>query len=135
MSAVDMKHVIATVEFPTELPLADMAARLGAAVGNIVFEKDESGLYEEVPAFIAQESGVSYVLYGLPEEEPVGAYVLELSAQTQLSIREFWVGANPFVRTILNDKKLNSSGYFDFSDELATSLRERGIRHCKAVII
>ena len=55
---------------PEERSLSEVAMRLTSAFG-IDFEFDESGKYEELPAYCAQALGIQFALLGLPEQQLV----------------------------------------------------------------
>ena len=127
MNTHSMKNILATVELPINMSLEAMTAKLTIAIGDIVFEKEETGRFDEVPAFIAKQSDMEFVLFGLPEGEDGEDFVLELSGKTPLSISEFRTKVLGFVGSFLVEKEANSRGYFDFSDELAKALCSKGL--------
>ncbi|MFC5473537.1 hypothetical protein [Paraherbaspirillum soli] len=133
MDATLMNNIHAAVEFPIDIPLEDLAIQLEGVLGGLSFEREETGRFEEVPAFVAQQSGMTFILFGLPANELGDAFVLELSAETPLALQEFQKTVSEFVGGILSDKEINSRGYFDYSDELANALRSVGMEGCKAI--
>lgn len=134
MERISMKNILAEVEISSALPLEDMARKLSAIIGGVAFEREDTGRFEEVPALIAHDdnSGMSYVLFGIPEGETCDAYTLECSAETGLSIPEFGKRLSRFMSDILVEKDVNARGYFDYSDELATGLTANGISATKS---
>lgn len=98
------------------------------------FEREETGRFEEVPAFVAKDdnSGTTFVLFGIPEGETCDAYTLECSAETGLSIQEFSRKLFGFMRNIFVEKNVNARGYFDYSDEFAAKLMANGISATKS---
>ena len=84
-----MNSILARVELPIDRTLGELAASIGASIGGVAFKEEESGRFDEVPAYTARHSDLEFVLFGLPEGEDGDAYVLELSAKTQLTIQEF----------------------------------------------
>jgi hypothetical protein len=133
MNTSAKKNVLATVEFPINTSLESLAAKLGTVFDGLSFEKERTGRFDEVPAFVAQHSGMTFVLFGIPEEESGDAYVLELSAETLLPIQEFRKDVPEIVRSFLVDKQINSRGYLDYSGELVNALRSVGMADCKVI--
>ena len=129
MDAILQKNILATVEIPSLVPIEQVAAKLSGVIDGIVFEKDETGRFDEVPAFIARHSnsGMIFILFGIPEGEFSDAYTFEFSAETDLPIQEFRKNTLEFLSDFLEEKGINSRGYFDYSDELAKSLSAKGI--------
>ena len=130
MDEISKKDILAVVEIPNVLPFDEMAGTLGAAIDGIIFEREETGRFDEVPAFIAKDvnSSAKFILFGIPEGEYSDAYTLELSAETDLPIQEFRKSTLTFLNSFLNEKGINCRGYLDYSDELANALRTKGIR-------
>ena len=129
-----MRNIIAEVEVPGVIPLEEMAGKLGAIINGVFFEREETGYFEEVPAFVAKDvnSGMSFILFGIPEGEICDAYTLECSVETDLPIQEFRKKTLGLINRILIDKEVNSRGYFDYSDELANALTRNGIMASKS---
>ena len=125
------KSILATVELPILMPLEDLALKLEEAIGDISFEREDTGRFEEVPAFVAEETNMAFVLWGVPEREHSDVYILEMSAETPLPIEEFRNSTLGFASPFLHNKEPNSRGYLDYSDELANALCSRGIRAYK----
>lgn len=133
MNTTATKNILATVEFPINTSLENLAAKLGMVFDGLSFEKESTGRFDEVPAFVAQQSSMTFVLFGIPEGESGDAYVLELSAETLLSIQEFRKNIPKFVSSFLIDKQINSRGYLDYSEELVNALRSVGMADCKVI--
>lgn len=129
MAELSKKYIIAEAEISAVISLVEMAAKLSSIIGGITFKQEVTGRFEEVPAFVADDgnSGMQLILFGIPEGETGDAYLLECSAETDLSIEEFSKNVNRFLSGILveNGKEIDSRGYFDFSDELASALARR----------
>ncbi|ATQ77013.1 hypothetical protein CR152_22725 [Massilia violaceinigra] len=121
--------MLAVVEIPAAASLEETARQLGRAMDGIEFTLDDTGRYEEVPAFVAgdPDEGASFILFGIPEGEEGDAYILEFSAETDVAIPEFQKNAPDFVRHFLCEKDVDASGYLDYSDELAKALNLRGV--------
>ncbi|MFT5533282.1 MAG: hypothetical protein ACI802_001514 [Candidatus Paceibacteria bacterium] len=126
--------LLAEVEVPSSLPLEEMARKLSAIIGGFTFEPEETGRFEEVPAFFAKDdsSGVTFILFGIPEGEICDAYTLECSAETELFIPDFSRSLLGFMSNIVVEKNINARGYFDYSDELAAALTANGINATKS---
>lgn len=129
MNKISMKNILAEVEVSNALPLEATAQKLSAVIGGVIFEREETGRFEEVPAFVAKDdnSGMTFVLFGIPEGEICDAYTLECSAETGLSIMEFNRILFGFMKNIFVEKDINARGYFDYSYELAAALTMNGI--------
>ncbi|QBE65064.1 hypothetical protein [Pseudoduganella lutea] len=129
-----MKNILAEVEISSAMPLDETAEKLGEVLGGIIFEREETGRFEEVPAFVAKDdkSGVTFVLFGIPDGEICDAYTLECSAETNLSIQGFKNMTSGLLNQIISEKEVNSRGYFDYSDELAQALTGKGIMSLKS---
>jgi hypothetical protein len=72
-----------TVTIGPTMPLQDVAARIGDALG-VVFKEEVTGKYEEYPAWVGVAGGIEFVLLGppLPEydirDEPSNDYELQI---------------------------------------------------------
>ncbi|MCE3608096.1 hypothetical protein LXA47_31490 [Massilia sp. P8910] len=134
MEKISMKNILAEVEVSSSISLEDMARKLSAVIGWTTFEREDSGRFEEVPALVAKDnnSGMTFVLFGIPEGETCDAYTLECSAETELSIPEFGRRLPRFMSDIFIDKDVNARGYFDYSDDLANALSANGISATKS---
>lgn len=129
-----IKNILAEVELSSALPLEDVAQKLSTIIDGFTFEREDTGRFEEVPAFIAKDdsSGIAFFLFGIPEGEICDAYILECSAETRLSISDFSRSLFGFVKNIIVEKNINSRGYYDYSDELAVALTAKGISATKS---
>lgn len=128
-----LNHVLATVEFPISSSLADLAASLGVVVQDLKFEYEDTGRFDEVPAYVAEKDGARFTLFGTPEGQVGDAYVLEFSFDTWHSMEELRHAYRIFGDDFFVDKEVNSRGYFDYSEELAKHLRQVGFETCKAL--
>jgi hypothetical protein len=129
-----INNILASVEVSSTLPLKEMARKLSAIIGGFIFENDDTGRFEEVPAFFAKDnsSGMTFVLFGIPEDETCDAYTLQCSVETELSIPDFSRSLFGFMSNIFVEKNINKRGYFDYSEELATALTVNGISATKS---
>jgi hypothetical protein len=131
-----INNILASVEVSSALPLEEMARKLSTIIGGFNFKYDDTGRFEEVPAFVAKDnsSGMTFVLFGIPEGETCDAYTLQCSVETELSISEFSKSLFGFMSNIFVEKNINKRGYFDYSDELATALTANGISATKSTL-
>jgi hypothetical protein len=126
-----MNYILATVEIQTCRALGDLAEVVETCIVGLAFEKEETGRFEEVPAYVAHDSGMEFVLFGRSEGDDRDPYVLQLSARTSLTIQEYRTCVLEFVGNVLVDKETDSRGYLDYSKELAKALAEKGLRTFK----
>jgi len=133
MSKSETKNLIALVEFTKDCDVSELAARLNSLSSGFVFVRDDTGRFEEVPAFTAEFGGASLVLYGSSETENEAGCVLEFSARTTEELEEFRTQVPAFIGRVISAKYTNSRGYLDFSEELANTLSADGFTGCKPV--
>jgi hypothetical protein len=126
------KSFLATVEFASSCVLADLAARLNEAIGTALLF-DESGKYDEVPAFTAELAGLDLSLLGAPEGHATHESVLTIRIRTELSSAALHASIPDFFRRVLVDKGANSRGFIDCSSELAHELIFKGFSDCSPV--
>lgn len=129
------KNLLAIAEIPSVLPLELMARTLEVVIDGIVFNRDETGRFDEVPVFIANDvnSSMEFILFGIPDGESGTAYTLEVSAETELPIENFRKSTLKFVNNFIGEKKVNCRGYYDYSDELVNALNKRGVKTFKQI--
>ena len=91
MNKIFKRNILAEVEIASVMPLDEMASQLEGIIGGINFVREETGRFEEVPAFVAKvvNSGMNFILFGIPDGETCDAYTLECSAETVLSVQYF----------------------------------------------
>lgn len=133
MAHGQMLRLLATVEFPCSLGLAELAGKLSDVIQGFRFVEEVSGRFDEVPAYIAEVDGLSFVLFGVPEGESEESYVLEFSAETSSDLVEFVRGVPAFISLFVADKGVNVRGYLDYSIELADVMRNSGGLECHPV--
>ncbi|XHO04457.1 hypothetical protein ACEQUB_01340 [Ralstonia syzygii] len=112
--------------------LSDLATRLGEVMG-VVLLHDESGRYDEVPAFVGERAGLELSLLGAPEGHSTHESVLKVRMRTELSFETLYVSIPEFFRYVLVDKGPNARGYIDCSNELAQALGAKGFTDCSPV--
>ena len=77
-----MAYEFADIGVTPKESLAETASILGQALGDLVFEQDTQGRFDEYPAFIAESGGLRYALLGVPSsnedvrEEPSADFTL-----------------------------------------------------------
>jgi hypothetical protein len=98
------------------------------------FEKDDTGRFDEVPAYVAEKDGARFTLFGTPDSDVSDSYVLEFSFDTPQTMEELRNTYRMFGDDFFVDKEMNGRGYFDYSEELAEHLRQKGFEACKAVL-
>jgi hypothetical protein len=131
MKMSDEKHLIARVIVPTGESAEALAARLTLLMPGFVFEEDLDGRYDEVPAFIAESGGSSFVLFDTPEGEHADWYDLEFTCTTEMSIEELLDSdAGGFLRRFVTDKPPKDGIFLNFSEELSELLVRCGIPGC-----
>ena len=64
-----MNDFIATVSFPASLPLSLLAKKIDLAFKGLHLKKEDTGRFEEVPAYVGDSGGLEFVLFGIPEGE------------------------------------------------------------------
>lgn len=129
---METKSFWAAVEFSSPHALSDLAARLNEATG-IALSFDESGRYDEVPAFVAEIAGLDVSLLGVPEEHQAHESVLKVRLRTELSFEAIYASLPSFFRCVLVDKGVDARGFINCSSELAKALLERGFADCLPV--
>jgi len=126
------KSFLATVEFVSPHELSELAARLGRTIG-FTLRFDESGKYDEVPAFVGEIAGLDLSLLGAPEGHPSHESVLTVRMRTERSFEELQSSIPSFFRSVLVDKNVNARGFIDCSSELAQVLVGQGYVDCSPV--
>lgn len=131
-------HLSAMIMIAASEGFEQFVHRLANSMPGIAFTVEDSGRYEEIPAYEAKAGEMEFLLLGIPEEDidHEDEYRLEFSCTTQASIAELvqrpeCIFAGQFIR----DKPLNSRGFLDYSQELSDFLTSRGIEGCKPVIM
>jgi len=94
--------------------LAETAALLGRALGNLVFQADTEYRYDEYPAYIAERDGLRYALLGVPAPED--------------DIRDVPTSDFELMVETISSEPVTSS--LDISDELLKEIKESGLLNC-----
>jgi hypothetical protein len=76
-------NIIGAVRLLPTFSLSETAAKLEAALGNLVFRQDLPGKYDEFPSFSAEAAGLKFALLGIPDPEeqilgPVESFCLQI---------------------------------------------------------
>ncbi len=103
---------IVVLDMKTDLPLPEVAARIGQALG-IVFGEDEEGIYEEIYALTSVVLDQHFAVYQEPEDSVrpyAGRIVLEVMPHTD----PMWLGMKEY-------KYL----YVNIAEHLAALLRKK----------
>lgn len=135
MSEVTTKYLLARVTVPITEDLYEFAGRLTQLIPGFIFEPEMTGRFEEVPACVAYQSGMEFVLFGAPEDESVDEYELKFKCETNLPLEVLLAqDAGGFVRRFAGEKPVDERGFLDCSQELAQLLVECGIPGCKPIV-
>ena len=126
------KSFLAKVQFGAHHDLSALAIRLSATTG-VAMPYDESGRYDEVPAFIGEHGELELTLFGAPEEHATDESVLVLRMHTAHPLEASRATLPKFFRTVLISKEPNARGYIDCSGELALALNACGFVDCASV--
>jgi hypothetical protein len=129
------KYLLARVTVPITDEMGVLADFLTNLIPGLTFEEDATGRFDEVPAFIATQDGMEFILMGVPEGETGDEYVLEFECETNLPLDEFLDSdTGGFVRRFVGGKVVDERGFMDCSRELAQLLIESGIPGCKPIL-
>ncbi|MBB4865763.1 hypothetical protein HNP46_004664 [Pseudomonas nitritireducens] len=122
-----MFRVAAGAEILVEGELNKLADLVAAAIKDINLEWDQSGRYEEFPAYILRLGEVEYALVGRSGEEDTDPVCFSISGWVKKDLAEIFPYLAPSVRALLASKEIPADGFLDFSDELEKLLREQGV--------
>lgn len=136
MSEVRTKYLLARVRVPTTEGLDELADRLTRLITGFTFEPELTGRFEEVPACVAQQHEMEFILMGTPEDEiDDGECVLKFVSETDQSLEALLAqDTGGFVRRFVVEKPESENGFLDYSQELAQLLVECGIPGCKPIM-
>ncbi len=120
---------------PVSESLDALIDRLNRLMPGFILQEELTGRYEEVPAFVAEQDGMEFVLFGIPAGEPDGdGYVLEFDCATNLSIEALLArDTGGFLRRFVSEKPVENGAFMDYSEELAQALVQHGIEGCKPI--
>lgn len=109
-----MAFIHAVLEIQPCGTLQETAVALGRALGGLVFEEEDSGKYEEYPAYVARDPQLSYALLGIPEPE--------------YDIRD--VKRNTYTLQVESIGIASDNAQEDISESLARTIRENSKLIC-----
>ena len=128
-------YLLGTVHIPILEPLKQCADRLSAALDGVAFVAEESGKYEEVPAYVGSKGEAEFVLFGVPDGESADEYVLEFNCKSAAPVSKLAVQSSvAFLAHVADDKPRNARGYVDVSPELCAHLNQVDFALGKAVV-
>jgi len=128
-------HLTANVWFPISESFDECAARLTRVIPGFIFEEENDGRYDEVPAFEAKSGTMQFVLFGVPFDEDGDEYELHFKCRTDLPLASLLAqDEGGFIRRFVHEKEVNERGFLDYSEELARLLVESGIPGCKPIL-
>jgi len=127
-----MTHFLGTVEFDGHRSLPDLAVDLSRVCG-IPLTKEDSGRFDEVPAYVGSVGEVQLTLFGPVEDQEERECVLEVSYRTSFPARQAQAATTALLQSIFNGAEADSTGHIDCSAQLSSLLVARGFRDCKPV--
>jgi len=125
-------HFMATVEFDAKRSLPDLATKLGL-VFRVPLTKEDTGRFDEVPAYVGSSGEVRLTLFGPTEEQEERECILEVSLRTSLPATQALANELDFLQSIFVDSDVDSTGHVNCSNRLASLLQLNGFGDCKAV--
>lgn len=127
-----MTHFLATVEFDARRSLPELAADL-SRVSGMPFRKEESGRFDEVPAYVGGAGEIQLTLFGPTEDQHERECVLELSYRTSLSLAQARTDSPEFLQSVFDGTEVDSTGHINCSLQLAILLGTKGFADCKPI--
>lgn len=127
-----MTHFLATVEFDAHRSLPDLAAEL-ATVCGVPLAKEDTGRFDEVPAYVGSAGEVQLTLFGPTEDQEERECVLEVSFRTLLPGTQARAGSPVFLQPVFVGSEVDSTGHINCSPQLASLLKANGFDDCKPV--
>lgn len=125
-------HFLATVEFDSDRGLDGLAEEVSRRTG-IDVTKDDTGRFDEVPAYVGGDGDLQLTLFGPTDDQEERECVLELSFRTTLLPPEAKSAVPAVFHSLFHDAKANSTGHIDCSGELAETMRLLGFSDCAPV--
>lgn len=127
-----MTHFLATVEFDAHRSLPDLAVDLARVCGTPL-TKEDSGRFDEVPAYVGSTGEVQLTLFGPAEDQEERECVLEVSYRTSLPARQARAAAMDFLQPVFDGTEADSTGHINCSTQLSSLLVASGFGDCKPV--
>lgn len=127
-----MTHFLATVEFDARRSLPDLAADLATVIG-VSLRKEESGRFDEVPAYVGGAGEIQLTLFGPTEHQDERECILEVSYRTSPSATLAHTDSQDFLQAAFGGTEVDSTGHINCSLQLASLLQASGFCDCKPV--
>ena len=127
-----MTHFLASVEFDARRVLPDLAADLSRACG-VPLTKDDSGRFDEVPAYVGSAGEVRFTLFGPTDDQEERECILEVSFRTSLSVERARAESPPSLQSVFDGLEIDSTGHINCSHQLASLLKTKGFGDCEPV--
>lgn len=137
MKAQDSVYLYAWLMIQKTEPFDVFVKRLTALMLGFSFKEEDSGRYEEIPAYQAISGDMQILLLGIPPEDESfdDEYRLEFNCKTNASLEHlFQSPGGEFIRKFATPKSPNSRGAIEYSQELADYLTSCGIEGCRPII-
>ncbi|MEJ2455890.1 MAG: hypothetical protein P8103_17285 [Candidatus Thiodiazotropha sp.] len=123
----------AEIDVITGLSLEEVAKQLTNEIDILVFIADESGRFEEVPAYTAMLGELEFVLSGVPEDVESDGYFLQLTSRSDIDVQEYIekYGEKYFGGFPCDESMVDESGYVNATGEVLRFLRESSVLEFK----
>ena len=124
---------VAEIDIITSLSLDEVAKHLTNEIEILDFVADESGRFEEVPAYIATVGELEFVLLGPPDDVESDGCFLQLISKSDIELQEYIekYGARYFGGFPCDESMVGESGYVNATGEVLNFLRESSILEFK----
>ncbi|XEG75293.1 hypothetical protein QA447_14010 [Pseudomonas sp. abacavir_1] len=128
-----MAIIIAGIDIAFKGSQKNLSNRLSLLIGGIYLDFDQSGKYEEYPAYVSQCGPIEYSLLGASDDEILasGKSNETWSFCIYASFKDDLNYIRPFLATSLQKlimtREIPADGRLDFSAELADMLSQRGL--------
>lgn len=127
------KYVTATVALPKTESLKDTAEKLNFIFPGLHLTFEDTGRYDEVPAYVAKNMGIDFTLFGIPDDEIGDSFLLKIKGEIDMPFSDFRKISPKFINNFLVEKSINSRGFLDYSEELLNILTSQGFDQCEAL--
>lgn len=127
-----MTHFLGMVEFDAHRSLPALAGDL-ARVCRIPLTKEDSGRFDEVPAYVGSTGPIQLTLFGPTEDQAELECVLEISYRTSLPAKQAQAAAMALLQPVFEGTKVDSTGYINCSEQLSSLLVANGFDDCRPV--
>lgn len=123
-------HFLAVVEFDATRSLTDLADQLTKVLQTQLYEED-SGRFDEVPAYVGSDGDLNIILFGPSIEQEDRECILKITYTTSLSKKLAQEAVTHILRPIFYSEESDCTGYVRCSEQLAVVLIEQGFSDCK----